>query len=201
MSYPLAAVAAHDPRVQLEENVDVAAPEHFVLADGLAPNFETYLYYAEEQRDSEATKARRERQGPPTGWIGNLFGLNRLSPHQDSKMYADEKRGGSQEAAVAVTPAEYRAASSSLRTASWGAIFYLITTGTITPSIYNLYASNWRDRRPRSVLGPLCILGRRIWPRCCMLRRFRCNGSIQRIPPLAHVLETRFGQVPSQVFW
>lgn len=135
MSYTPAAVGAHDPRVQLEENKDIIAPEHFVLADGLAPNFETYLYYAAEQRDREAFGARKKRQRPPTGWLSSFFSLNRLGHDPGSGVYADEKKGESDEAAVAVTAAEYRAASGSLRTASWGTIFYLITTGTAVPPI------------------------------------------------------------------
>ncbi|KAH0835432.1 transmembrane amino acid transporter protein-domain-containing protein [Lanmaoa asiatica] len=129
----LATVEAHDPRVHLQENQDVLAPEHFVLTDGLAPNFETYLYYAQEQRDKEAAEARREGHRPPTGWLSELFGLNRLAPDQVSVASTDEKKGGPDEAAILATPAEYRAASSSLRTATWGAIFYLITTDILGP--------------------------------------------------------------------
>lgn len=135
MSYPPAAVEAHDPRVQLQADQDVLAPEHFVLADGLSPNFETYLFYAAEQRDKEAAEARRDGHRPPTGWLSELFGLNRQVNDHDSVVSSDEKKGTSDEAAIlTVTPAEYRAASGSLRTATWGAIFYLITTGTTAPS-------------------------------------------------------------------
>jgi hypothetical protein len=131
MAYPRATVEAHDPRVHLQE--DIVSPEHFVVTDGLAPNFETYLYYAQEQRGKEAAEARREGHRPPTGWLSELFGLNRLGD-QHSFVSADEKNVESDEAAVLdVTPAEYRAASGSLRTATWGAIFYLITTGTRRP--------------------------------------------------------------------
>lgn len=122
---------AHDPRVHIEPDNDVSAPEHYVLADGLAPNFETYLFYAREQRDKEAAEARREGQRPPTGWLSELFGLDYGQDH-DSIISGDEKKGAvSDEAAIlTVSDAEYRAASGSLRTATWGAIFYLITTGT-----------------------------------------------------------------------
>ena len=133
MAYPPAAVQAHDPRVHLQEKQDIVTLGHFVLTDGLTPSFETYLYYAREQRDKEAAEARREGHRPPNGWLSELFGLNRLGD-QHSFVSADENKGGSDEAAVlAVTPAEYRAASGSLRTATWGAIFYLITTGTRRP--------------------------------------------------------------------
>ena len=132
MSLPPAAVEAHDPRVHLQENNDIIAPEHPYLADGLPPNFETYLFYAREQRDREAAQARREGHRPPTGWLSELFGLNRLgdrdSVRSDEK--SDEKTAVVDENAIlTATPAELRAASGSLRTASWGAIFYLITTG------------------------------------------------------------------------
>lgn len=137
MSSPLAAVEAHHPRMRFQENE--ISLEHFAFTDGLAPNFETYLYYAQEQRDKEAAEARREGHRPPTGLLGELFGLDRLG-YQDSVPSTDEKKGGSDEAAVlAITAAEYRAASSSLRTATWGAIFYLITTGMRGPLI-SLYA-------------------------------------------------------------
>ncbi|KAF8553096.1 hypothetical protein OG21DRAFT_1414934 [Imleria badia] len=135
MSVPPAAVEAHDPRVHIQENDDVVPPEHFVLTDGLTPNLETYLFYAQEQRDKEAAEARKEGHLPPTGWLSELFDLNRRALDQDSVTSADEKRGApADEAAVlGITPTEYRAASSSLRTATWGAIFYLITTDILGP--------------------------------------------------------------------
>lgn len=178
MSYPPAAVEAHDPRVHIQENNDIAAPEHFVLDDGLAPNFETYLHYAEEQRDKEASKARREGHRPPTGWWSELFGLNRAVPDGASNVSTDEKKDGSVEVGVlAVTPAEYRAASSSLRTATWGTVFYLITTGAQHHFLY-FHSSHERDRYPWSVFGALCVLRRRVWTWRCMLCRFRHHGSL-----------------------
>jgi hypothetical protein len=73
---PPATAEAHDPRVHLQE--DIVSPEHFVVTNVLAPDFETYLYYAQEQRGKEAAEARREGHRPPTGWLNELFGLNRL---------------------------------------------------------------------------------------------------------------------------
>ncbi|KAG6372469.1 transmembrane amino acid transporter protein-domain-containing protein [Boletus reticuloceps] len=132
MSLPPMAVEAHDPRAHLQENHDVVAPEHVLLDDGLAPNFETYLFYALEQRNKEAAEARKEGHHPPTGWLSELLGLNRLA--DTASVVSDEKKAGSDEAAtLAVSPAQYRAASSSLRTATWGAIFYLITTDILGP--------------------------------------------------------------------
>ncbi|KAF8120731.1 transmembrane amino acid transporter protein-domain-containing protein [Boletus edulis] len=102
-----------------------------LLDDGLGPNLETYLFYAREQRDKEAAEARKEGHRPPTGWLSELLGLNRLA--DTASVVSDEKKAGSDEATLAVSPAEYRAASSSLRTATWGAIFYLITTDILGP--------------------------------------------------------------------
>jgi len=135
MSYPLPAAAteAHDPRVHLEKDNDVVAPEHYLLDDGLAPNFETYLFYAKEQREREVAQARKEGQHLPTGWMSELFGLNRYGD-RDSITTADEKKVEPDEGNIlAITPSEHRAASSSLRTATWGAIFYLITTDILGP--------------------------------------------------------------------
>ncbi|KAF8435462.1 transmembrane amino acid transporter protein-domain-containing protein [Boletus edulis BED1] len=131
MSFSLATVEDHNPRVHIQENNDVVAPEHFLLDDGLAPNFETYLFYAQEQRDKEAAEARKEGHHPPTGWLSELFGLNRFT--DTASVVSDEKKAVSDEAAIGVSPAEYRAASSALRTATWGAIFYLITTDILGP--------------------------------------------------------------------
>ena len=131
MSYPPAATEAHDPRVHIEKDHDMVAPEHFVLDDGLPPNFETYLFYAREQRDKEAAEARKEGLRPPAGWMSELFGLNQYGDRDSVWHTTDEKKVESDEAGIlAISPTEYRAASSSLRTATWGAIFYLITTGT-----------------------------------------------------------------------
>ena len=130
----LAAAEGHDLRVHPQENDNVVSNEHFVLTDGLAPNLETYLYYAREQRDKEAAEARKEGHHPPTGWLSELFGLNRLARDQDSFVSTGEKAESDEAAVLSVTPAEYRAASGSLRTATWGAVFYLITTGTTESS-------------------------------------------------------------------
>ncbi|KAG6371701.1 hypothetical protein JVT61DRAFT_9043 [Boletus reticuloceps] len=109
MSLSLAAVEVHDPRVHIQENNDVHPTSR-------------HLFYAQEQRDKEAAEARKEGHRPPTGWLSELFGLNRFT--DTTSVVSDEKKAGSDEAAtLGVSPAEYRAASSALRTATWGAIF------------------------------------------------------------------------------
>ncbi|KAF9221171.1 hypothetical protein BS17DRAFT_712478 [Gyrodon lividus] len=137
MSYPPAAVQAHDPRVHITENDDVFGPDHPVLNDGSAPNFETYLHFAEEQRAKEVTEARRNGEVESSGWLSQLFGRKPSQEDRVSVVSAtasdEKKQGESDEAALTVTDAEYRAASSSLRTASWGSVFYLITTDILGP--------------------------------------------------------------------
>ncbi|KAG9312427.1 transmembrane amino acid transporter protein-domain-containing protein [Chiua virens] len=134
MSYPIAAVDAHDPRVHIQEDSNVISPANYVLEDGLPPNLETYIFYAQEQRDKEVAEARKEDHKPPTGWLSELFGLNRFGRDQDSVVSSGEKKSIPDETAtLAITPAEYRTASSSLRTATWSAVFYLITTDILGP--------------------------------------------------------------------
>ncbi|KIJ62499.1 hypothetical protein HYDPIDRAFT_94547 [Hydnomerulius pinastri MD-312] len=131
-----AAVEAHDPRVHLSENDDVYGPDHPVLADGTKPNFETYLHFAEHQRAKEAAEVRSGVEVDGGHWTGRIFGRTRTQADQasiSSAAASDEKKGIHDEAALTITDSEYRAASSSLRTATWGSVFYLITTDILGP--------------------------------------------------------------------
>ncbi|KAF8840121.1 hypothetical protein BDN67DRAFT_1069550 [Paxillus ammoniavirescens] len=102
---------------------------------GLAPNFETYLHPAEELQAEEVAEARRNGEFVGGDWFTWRFGSMPPQADRASVVFATtpdgdgERRGEPDEAALAATDAEYRAASSSLRTASWGGAFYLITTG------------------------------------------------------------------------
>jgi hypothetical protein len=87
--------------------------------------------------------------------MSELFGFNRYGD-QDSHAAApaDEKKAESDEAGIlAVSPAEYRAASSSLRTATWGAIFYLITTDILGP-----YSTPWTFAQVGYGPGAACFV-------------------------------------------
>ncbi|KIJ19702.1 hypothetical protein PAXINDRAFT_8184 [Paxillus involutus ATCC 200175] len=111
MSFLLAPVEDRDPRVHLSEK---DGPVHHVLDDGLAPNFETFLHFAGEQRAKEVAEAPRLPLSLPRHLM--------------------ERRGEPDEAALAVTDADYRAAYSSLRAAYyWGSVVYLITTDILGP--------------------------------------------------------------------
>jgi len=133
---PAAIEAGHDPRVHHPEKEEQAAYtyEDNVLPDGSTPNIETYMYYAKIQRDKEAALSAKEDAERGRGsLISRAFKRSRefdgdsiTSAHSGEKtVAASEEDGGS----AVVTEGEYRAASSALRTATWGSVFYLITTG------------------------------------------------------------------------
>ncbi|KAF9244496.1 hypothetical protein BU15DRAFT_85879 [Melanogaster broomeanus] len=133
MSVPLAAVEAHDPRVHLTEGDDIPGPDHPVLHDGSAPNFETYLHFAEEQRAKEIEEARREGVIVTGSLLSQLWPTKKPSQTDETSVVSQEKKSDIDEAVLTVPDSEYRAASSSLRTATWGSIFYLITTDILGP--------------------------------------------------------------------
>jgi len=114
---PATVEGGHDPRTHIAD-LDIKGPDHPVLSDGTRPNLETYLYYAQRQREREVAESKSH----DTEWAKILFG--NFSEKHSVVTANDEKKGES-----SISDAEYRAASSALRTASWGSIFYLITTG------------------------------------------------------------------------
>lgn len=134
---PASIEAGHDPRVHLseKEEQDAYIPEDNFLPDGSTPNIETYMYYAKIQRDKEAAlTAEEDAEGGHQGsLISRVFKPSHGSDRKSvSSAHSSEKKGvaSSEEGAGAlVTAGEYRAASGALRTATWGSVFYLITTG------------------------------------------------------------------------
>ncbi len=99
-------------------------------------SFEEFLYWAKISREDEraADKAFREARGPRTvkSTIKSRFSRadNGMeidnSPETDQDSSADERITG-------VSEKEWKRASRALRTASWGAVFYLITTDVLGP--------------------------------------------------------------------
>ncbi|KAI6011848.1 hypothetical protein EDC04DRAFT_2871005 [Pisolithus marmoratus] len=128
MALKLAAIEGHDPH-------------------GTKPNFETYLYYAKQQREKEAAESKSDdvERG---FWANLLWGKTneRLAPTN----LPDDKKGG---VARSVSDAEYRAASSALRTASWGSVFYLITTDILGP-----YTTPWAFSQVGYGPGVACFI-------------------------------------------
>ncbi|OAX32432.1 hypothetical protein K503DRAFT_606681, partial [Rhizopogon vinicolor AM-OR11-026] len=130
---PAAIEAGHDPRVHHSENNEQVAYTHEddVLPDGSTPNIETYMYYAKIQRDKEAALSAKEDAERGRGsLISRAF---KRSPGSDRDSVASAHSGEKTGAASSepggggvVIEGEYRAASSALRTATWGSVFYLI---------------------------------------------------------------------------
>lgn len=114
--------------------------------------FQEYSYWAEIEREEEREAERkfRELEGP---WTFKKMIMNRFSKgvHHDTKKREDEQRridgavvslektsstekGGDQvvqselPSDLTVTEEEWKTAARALRTASWGSIFFLITT-------------------------------------------------------------------------
>lgn len=146
MAFKPAAIQGHDPRVPIPE--EDLHPDHPALADGTEPNFETYLYYAKQQREKEAAESKSDDMERGF-WADLLWGKGgeKLVPTTN---FADEKKG---DTGGSVSEAEYRAASSALRTASWGSVFYLITTDILGP-----YTTPWAFSQVGYGPGVACFI-------------------------------------------
>ncbi|KAL4064659.1 transmembrane amino acid transporter protein-domain-containing protein [Scleroderma yunnanense] len=124
---PATIEGGHDPRV----DTDIKGPDHPELSDGTKPNLETYLYYAQRQREREVADSKSHDAETWGFWAKILFG----SLAEKHWVVNNEKQ---KDSAASISDAEYRAASSALRTASWGSVFYLITTDILGP-----YSTPW----------------------------------------------------------
>ncbi|EGN97571.1 hypothetical protein SERLA73DRAFT_184331 [Serpula lacrymans var. lacrymans S7.3] len=140
---PAAIDGGLDPRVHLSEKEQVAIigpPLEDASPDGTVPNFETYLYYAQIQREQERNDSRPAHEVEERHWAG-LFSRAIKPPPSDKASIAsatDEKREPSEENAVYISKQEKRNASGALRTATWSSVFYLITTDILGP-----YSAPW----------------------------------------------------------
>jgi hypothetical protein len=137
MAFQPAVIGAgvRDPRVYHSDKKeqDAYVPEDYHFPDGTTPNLETYMYYAKIQRDKEALSAKNDAEDSG-GLISRIF---KRSQESDKRSVASahsprDVAPSSEEGDPAlVTAGEYRAASGALRTATWGSVFYLITTGKL----------------------------------------------------------------------
>ncbi|KAG2066629.1 hypothetical protein BDR04DRAFT_1106441 [Suillus decipiens] len=154
---PVVLEASQEPPVYLPEKdeQDVYTPEDHV-PDGTTPNIETYMYFAKIQRDKEALSARNDAEGGFwSGLISRTFKRSRepdqrsvVSAHSDGKNVAPSSEGGD----GVVAEGEYRAASGALRTATWGSVFYLITTDILGP-----YSTPWAFQQVGYGPGVACF--------------------------------------------
>lgn len=156
---PAAVEAGKDSRVYLSESKeqDAYVPENYHVPDNTVPNLETYMHYAKIQRDREALSAKNDAEGAHRGsLISRIFKGSQesdkrsvVSAHSDGKNVApsSEEGGG-----ALVTADEYRAASGALRTATWGSVFYLITTDILGP-----YSTPWAFQQVGYGPGVACF--------------------------------------------
>lgn len=127
--------------------VDSDIKDHPILSDGSKPNFETYLYHAQRQREKEVAESK-SRDMETGFWAKILFGN-----HTERQLVAtanNEKKGDD---GASISDAEYRAASGALRTASWGGVFYLITTDILGP-----YSTPWAFSQVGYGPGVACFI-------------------------------------------
>lgn len=130
------------PKVSKKEEQDAYVPENYHVPDDTVPNLETYMYYAKIQRDREVLSTKNDAEGGHWGsLISRIFNRSQesdersvASAHSDEKNVAPSSEDGS---GALVTAGEYRAASGALRTATWGTVFYLITTGKLIDNFDN----------------------------------------------------------------
>ncbi|KAG1880849.1 transmembrane amino acid transporter protein-domain-containing protein [Suillus subluteus] len=147
--------AVRDPQAYLsEKEQDAYVPENHHVPDGTTPNLETYMYYAKIQRDREALSAKNDAEGGRSG--GLISRIFNRSQESDSRSVASDGKNvahSSEEGGSAlVTAGEYRAASGALRTATWGSVFYLITTDILGP-----YSTPWAFQQVGYGPGVACF--------------------------------------------
>lgn len=98
--------------------------------------FEEYLHYAEitrtEERAYEGNMINRKNPWSLGGIIKNRFSKGHA--HEINAVVSEETIVTTHNNVSTVTDLEWRQASRALRTASWGSIFFLITTDILGPS-------------------------------------------------------------------
>jgi hypothetical protein len=160
MAFQPAVIGAgvRDPRVYHsdKQEQDAYVPEDYHLPDGTTPNLETYMYYAKIQRDKEALSAKNDAED--SHWGGLISRIFKRSQESDKRSVASahsprDVAPSSEEGDPAlVTAGEYRAASGALRTATWGSVFYLITTDILGP-----YSTPWAFQQVGYGPGVACF--------------------------------------------
>lgn len=196
----------HTPSRQDGQTFYTMEPPAVILHD---PNvtFEEYLYWAEVTRAEEKLANERylHSRGPVTlkSVVKDRFrkgdehvrfqGGSEGSGNEDVGAGAGEKQNGSgsdkalhpaesRDGGV-VTPEEWKTASRAVRTAGWGAVFYLITTDILGPfSTPWVYLFLTRDRSVTNMIVQLglCADGLRPWYRA--VHRLRHHVIIVSLP-------------------
>jgi len=130
-----------DPRLSVDEgkgpygiaSMAYTLPQMRKLHDS-SITFEEYHYYAEKTRAEEDAAAT----GPTQGMLSMILpskadrGVNRVGEKRGSAI-AEKNNSSSPDNRTGISDDEWTNANRALRTASWGAIFYLITTDILGP--------------------------------------------------------------------
>lgn len=139
-----------DPRISSEKNAGQYALDHgheeavkgrFTIEKAQVHNdpsilFEEYLHYATitraEEREYEGNIINRKDPWSLGGVIKNRFSKGHV--HEVNAVVNEDTIVTTHNNVSTVTDLEWRQASRALRTASWGSIFFLITTDILGPS-------------------------------------------------------------------
>lgn len=134
MSVPLGLISAEgDPRLSIAEkhNDQVHQP---INGNDSSITFEEFVYWSERTRADEALadKAMREKRGARTVKNTLKSRFTKGQPQDPTTSVADVY-SSQEEIITGISEKEWKQASRAIRTASWGSIFYLITTDVLGP--------------------------------------------------------------------
>lgn len=131
------AITEANPRLSIvpKETLGVHQPKN---GNDTSISFEEYHYWAEKTRADErlADQAMRDRRGPRTmlkTMKGRFAKGDDHNDEPDSNNAAIYETSSAEETMTGVSEKEWKQASRALRTATWGSIFYLITTDVLGP--------------------------------------------------------------------
>ncbi|KAL1311506.1 hypothetical protein AAFC00_001629 [Neodothiora populina] len=128
-----------DPRLGKEvdvipnREVDVEPPNYNEgQSDGHEKNvsFEEYLYFANWTREYEKTLSTT---GRGISHLTSVLGTNKEKKIVESEMSNQDQSESTTQSMGVITDYEWHQASRAARTATWGAVFYLITTDILGP--------------------------------------------------------------------
>ena len=140
------ALEGGDPRMSVDEgkgphgmsSMAYTLPQMRKIHDS-AVTFEEYHYYAEKTRAEEDASANQERDsGGSRGILSVILptksdkGVERVGEKRGS-MIAQTVNLSNPDKRAEISDEEWTNANRALRTATWGAIFYLITTDILGP--------------------------------------------------------------------
>lgn len=177
---------------------------------------EEYFYWAkitrEEQRNIPTVKTPARKLlsfGKHDAASTTITGTDPTKSETSQKVLGtatDEKTGEPEAPAnvgrAAVTEDEWLQASRAARTATWGSVFYLITTDILGPySVPYAKPSNLTIEPLQLTMRQLGFGANGIWARYRSVHHFWSSGGLHRLADLANVPQTRFRPLSYENFW